>query len=83
MILFQNFVQVLHRSMAAAPAQDCLLFHTCNRRATKAALIGVDDPRLRIGSPRASRNRSSAAVASRSADEQEVDGGTGRIDGPV
>jgi hypothetical protein len=48
MILLQDIVQVWHRSMAAAAAQDSLLFHTCNRRAVEAGLIGVDDAGLRM-----------------------------------
>jgi hypothetical protein len=48
MVLLQDVVQVLHRSMAAAVAQGSSLFHTCNRRAVEAGLIGVDDARLRM-----------------------------------
>src|ERR1017187_8186438 len=46
MILLQDVVQVLHRSMAAAVAQSSLLFHCCNGRAIEAGLIGVDDAGL-------------------------------------
>ena len=40
MILLQDVVQVLDRSMSAAAAQSSFLFHCCNRRAIEAGLIG-------------------------------------------
>ena len=43
---FQDIVQILDRSMSTAAAQDSFLFHSWNRRAVEAHLIGVDDPRL-------------------------------------
>jgi hypothetical protein len=44
MILLQDIVQILDRSMAAAPAQGSFRFHCDNRRAVEAGLISVDDP---------------------------------------
>ena len=46
MILLQDIVQILDWSMSAAAAQDSFLFHSWNRRAVEARLIGVDDPGL-------------------------------------
>jgi hypothetical protein len=48
MILLQDVVQILDRSMAAASAQSSLRFHCGNRRAVEAGLISVDDPGLRM-----------------------------------
>src|SRR5580704_1771747 len=47
-ILLQDVVQVLDRSMAAAAAQSSFRFHCGNRRAVEAGLIGIDDPGLRM-----------------------------------
>jgi hypothetical protein len=46
MILLQDIVQILDRSMSTGAAQDSFLFHCWNRRAVEARLIGVDDPGL-------------------------------------
>jgi len=46
MILLQDVVQILHRSMAAAAAQGSFGFHCGNRRAVEAGLISVDDAGL-------------------------------------
>ena len=43
MILFQDIVQVLDRSMSAAAAQGAIRFHGWNRRAVEAGPNGVDD----------------------------------------
>jgi len=48
MILLQDVVQILDRSMPAAPVQGSFLFQCGNRRAVEAGLIGVDDAGLRI-----------------------------------
>ena len=48
MILLQDVVQVLDRSMSAAAAQSSLLFHCYNGRAIEAGLIGVDDAGSRM-----------------------------------
>jgi hypothetical protein len=48
MILPQDIVQILDRSMSAAPAQGSFRFHCCNRRVVEARLIGVDDAGLRM-----------------------------------
>src|ERR1019366_8814298 len=41
MILLQDVVQVLDRSMSAAAAQGSFLFHFCNRRAIEAGPVTV------------------------------------------
>src|SRR5689334_2454365 len=46
MILLQDVVQIWDRSMAAAVAQGSFHFHSGNRRALEAGLIGIDDARL-------------------------------------
>src|SRR5271166_5073598 len=84
MILLQDVVQILDRSMAAAPAQGSFLFHTCNRRVVEASLIGVDDAGLRmrwIAERLAEQAFGGCGIAQRR--EQEVDGGAGGIDGPI
>src|SRR5580700_7668995 len=48
MILLQDVVQILHRSMAAAAAQGSFRFLRCNRRVVEASFIGVDDAGLRM-----------------------------------
>jgi hypothetical protein len=48
MILLQDVVQILDRSMSAAPVQSSFLFHCGNRRSVEAGLISVDDAGLRM-----------------------------------
>src|SRR3974377_872337 len=48
MILLQDIVQILDRSMPAAAAQGSFRFHCGNRRAVEAGLISVDDAGLRM-----------------------------------
>src|ERR1019366_7212321 len=84
MILLQDVVQVLPRSMAAAAAQSSLLFHCCNGRAIEAGLIGVDDTGLGmrwIAEGLAEQAFGRRRIAQRR--QQEVDSGTGGIDGPI
>ena len=47
MILLQDIVQVLDRPVAATASQDSFFFHSWNRRAVEACLIGVDDAGMR------------------------------------
>src|SRR5215469_7821663 len=49
MILLQDIVQILDRSMSTAAARNSFLLHCWNRRAVQACLIGVDDPGLWMG----------------------------------
>ncbi len=70
--------------MAAAAVQGSFRFHCCNRRAVEAGLIGVDDPGLRmrwIAEGLAEQAFGRRGIAQRR--QQEVDGGTCGIDGPI
>src|ERR1035437_2352892 len=84
MILLQDVVQVLDRSMSAAAAQGSFLFHCCNRRAVEAGLISIDDAGLGvrwIAEGLAKQAFGRRRIAQRR--QQEVDSGTGGIDGPI
>jgi hypothetical protein len=84
MILLQDVVQVLDRSMSAAAAQGSFLFHCCNRRAVEAGLISIDDAGLGvrwIAESLAEQACGRRSIAQRR--QQEVDSGTGGIDGPI
>jgi hypothetical protein len=48
MILFQDVVQILNRSMSAAAAQGFFRFRGCDRRAVEAGLISVDNTGLGV-----------------------------------
>src|SRR6476620_9825017 len=43
MILFQNIVEILHRSMSTVLLQSALVFELHNRRRVSGILVGVDD----------------------------------------
>ena len=47
-ILFQDVVKVLHRSMSAVLLQCTFDFELRNRRRITGVLVGVDDPRRRM-----------------------------------
>src|ERR1019366_3558929 len=84
MILLQDVVQVLDRPMSAAAAQGSFLFYRRNPRAVKAALISIDDAGLRmrwIAESLAEQAFGRRSIAQRR--QQEVDSGTGGIDGPI
>jgi len=49
MILLQDIIQVLYRSMSEAAAQSSFLLYVRDGGAVDRRLIGVDDPRLRMG----------------------------------
>ena len=48
MILFQNIVQILHRSMPAILGQSALGFELYDGSQVSGVLVGVDDPRVRM-----------------------------------
>src|ERR1039457_7221404 len=50
MILLENVVQILHRSVATAVAQRPFLFTVRDRRAINRCQVGVDHSRLGMGS---------------------------------
>ena len=71
-ILFQDVVKVLHRSLSAVLLQCTFDFELRNRRRTTGVLVGVDDPRRGWFAPlRALARKRSAAAASRLADRRK------------
>ncbi len=84
MILLQDVVQVSDRSMSAAAAQGSFRFDSHHRRAVEAGLISVDDAGLRmrwIAERLAEQAFGCRGIAQ--CRQQEVDGGTGGIDGSI
>src|SRR5271169_3884215 len=73
MILFQNVVEILHRSMPANLLQSLLGFEPHDGRWITGVLVGVDDPRRRmvLSAPKALARKRSAAAASRLADRRK------------
>src|SRR5271167_2847523 len=72
MILFQNVVEILHRSMPAILLESLLGFEPHDRRWITGVLVGVDDPRRRmVLSAKALARKRSAAAASRLADRRK------------
>ena len=70
--------------MATTAAEDSFLLHCWNRRAIKACMIGVDDPGLWMGWIAESLSKQpfgSRSISKRR--QQEVDGGSRGIDGPI
>ena len=51
MILFQDVIEVLHRSMLAVLLESTLVFELHNRRRVSGILVGVDDSRRRMVLP--------------------------------
>src|ERR1700693_38950 len=47
-ILFQDVIEELHRSMLAVLLQNTLVFELHNRRRVSGILVGGDDPRRRM-----------------------------------
>src|ERR1700731_773662 len=47
-ILFQDVIEILHRSMLAVLLQNTLVFELHNRRRVSGMLVGVDDSRRRM-----------------------------------
>src|ERR1700738_1653640 len=83
-ILFQNIIEVLHRSMPAILHQSTRGFEPYDGRWITGVLVGVDDSRRRMvcsaerfGKKTLGRGR---VLLSR---EKEVEGGAGRIHRPV
>src|SRR5215472_12154362 len=84
MILLQDVVQILNRSMAAAAAQGSFHFHSGNRRAIEAGLIGVDDAGLGmrwLAESLAEQAFGRCGIAQRR--QQEVDSSPRGINGPI
>ena len=80
MILFQNIVEILHRSVLAILLKGTFGFETHDRRWVSSVLVGVNNPRL--GMVRTSQSFTQEALCcSRvlSGRKKEVDGRAGRI----
>ena len=80
MVLFQDVVQVLHRPMPTSPPERSFLLYVWDRRAVDRRQVGVDDPWLGMGAITqrfAEQPFGRIRVAQRR--QQEIDGGTGRI----
>ena len=72
MILFQDVVEILHRSMPAILLQSLLGFEPHDGRWITGVLVGVDDPRRQmVLSAKALARKRSAAAASRLADRRK------------
>src|ERR1700692_907109 len=71
-ILFQNIIEVLHRSMPAMLHQNALGFEPYDGRRITGVLVGVDDPRRRmVLSAQGLARKRSAAAASPLADRRK------------
>jgi len=84
MILFQNVVEILHRSMPAILLQSLRGFEPHDGRWITGVLVGVDDPRRRMvlsaqGLGEKALSRSCVAFSR----QKEVDRRTGGVDSPV
>src|SRR5271165_1584433 len=83
-ILFQDVVEILHRSMSAVLLQSTLSFELHYRRRITGVLVGVDDPRRRM--VLSAQSLGEKALGRRCiafSREKEVDRRTGRVDSPV
>ena len=83
-ILFQDVVKVLHRSMSAVLLQSTFGFELRNRRRITGVLVGVDDPRRRMvrsaqGFGEETLSRCCVAFSR----QKEVDRRTGGVHSPV
>src|SRR5713101_787146 len=83
-ILLQDIVQVLHRSVPTAAAKDSFLLYAGDGRAVDRRPIRVDDARLRMGRM-AERLAKQAfgGVGVAQPRKQEINRGSGGIDGPI
>jgi hypothetical protein len=84
MVLFEDIVKVLHRSVPAMAAQGPFLLYIRNGCAVDRCQIRVDDARLRMGSITqrfAKQAFGCIRVAQRR--EQEINCCPGRVDGPI
>src|ERR1700719_868473 len=83
-ILFQNIIEVLHRSMPAILLQSTFGFELHNRRRITGVLVGVDDPRRRmvLSAQRFGEEAFGRRCIAFSR-QKEVDRRTGGVDSPV
>src|SRR5271170_6602219 len=83
-ILFENIIEVLHRSMPAILLQSIFGFELHNRRRITGVLVGADDPRRRM--VRSAQRFGEEAFGRRCiafSRKKEVDRRTGGVDSPV
>src|SRR5271165_4734300 len=83
-ILFQDVIEILHRSMLAVLLQNTLSFELHYRRRITGVLVGVDDPRRRV--VLSAQSLGEEAFGRRCiafSREKEVNRRTGRVDSPV
>ena len=83
-ILFQDVIEILHRSMSAVLFQCTFDFELRNRRRITGVLVGVDEPRRRMvrsaqGFGKKALRRCCVAFGR----QKEVDRRTGEVDSPV
>jgi len=84
MVLFEDIVKVLHRSVPTTAAQGPFLLYICDECAVDRCQIRIDDARLRmrwITQRAAKQSFSCIGVAQRR--KQEINRGAGGIDGPI
>jgi len=84
MVLFKDIVKVLHGSVPTTAAQGPFLLYICDGCAVDRGQIRVDDARLRMGSiTQRFAKQSFGCVGVAQCRKQEIDSGTGGIDGPI
>ena len=84
MILFQNIIKVLHRSMSAVLLQSVLGFEPHDRRWITSVLVGVDDPRRRmVLSAQSLGEKALGRCCVAFSRQKEVDRRTAGLDSPV
>ena len=84
MILLQDVIEVLHRSMSAVLLQSTFGFELRNRRRITGVLVGVDDPRRRmVRSAQGFGEEALSRYCVAFSRQKEVDRRTGGVDSPV
>src|SRR5271169_2519266 len=84
MILFQNVVEILHRSMPAILLQSLLGFEPHDGRWITGVLVGVDDPRRRmVLSAQSLGEKALGRCCVAFSRQEEVDRRTAGVDSPV
>jgi len=80
-ILLQDAVQILNRSMVAARSQDSFFLRFKNRRRITLGLIGVDHPRLRVRRVRQRLGKQYLGrIGGTNRRQEKVDRGSRRVD---
>jgi len=84
MVLFEDIVKVLHWSVPTTAAQSPFLLYIGDGCAVDGRQIRVDDARLRMGLiTQCLAKQSFGCVGVTQRGKQKINGGTGRIDGPI